>query len=263
MELLDALNLMRLKLGLHDYCTCTYDYEEICKLVDVSGNGCKGKEVKNIGTNELWESIVCRKDEFAEWHARDCLFGLCDDCGVDYLPICPIEEEGTSDIKVFWKRFEMKTIVTSQREEKQKSHLAYKSTTSDKFIDYLKLKLQFFVQHDFVARWQDQQFKKSLENIPIDEIISVIDFAENYSFEIQNEVQSMHWQNFQVSIHVQICWTQNPNPDPTNPNTNALMKYHFYISNDKKHNSYFVQHYLNLHWKDLHQSSFHPKKHWI
>jgi hypothetical protein len=97
-----------------------------------------------------------------------------------------------------------------------------------------------------------------LENIPADGIVSVIDFAENYSFEIQNEVQSMHWQNYQVSILVQIYWTRNPNLDLSDPSTNALMKYHFHISHDKKHDSYFVQHCLNLHWKDLHQSGFFP-----
>jgi hypothetical protein len=85
-----------------------------------------------------------------------------------------------------------------------------------------------------------------LENIPADGIVSVIDFAENYSFEIQNEVQSMHWQNY------------HPNLDLSDPSTNALMKYHFHISHDKKHDSYFVQHCLNLHWKDLHQSGFFP-----
>jgi len=173
MELLEALNLMRLKLRLHDFCTYTCDYEEICKPIEVSGNGCQGKEVRYIGTTELWKLIVCPKDEFAEWHAQDCLFG---DCDVDYLPIFPIEEDGSS------------YIVTSRGQEKQKLHLAYKSTTFDEFIAYLKPKFQFFVQHNFVARWQDHQFKKSLQNIPNDGIVSVIDFVENYSFEIQNEV---------------------------------------------------------------------------
>jgi len=108
MEFLDGLNLMRLKLRLHNFYTCTCDCEEICKPVEVSGNGFEGKEVRYTRTTELWESIVCPKDEFTEWHARDCLFSLCDNCGVDYLPMCLIEEEGTSTIKVSWKRFEMK-----------------------------------------------------------------------------------------------------------------------------------------------------------
>jgi len=29
------------------------------------------------------------------------------------------------------------------------------------------------------------------------------------------------------------------------------MKYHFYISNDKSHDNYFVQHSLLLHWQKM------------
>ena len=34
-----------------------------------------------------------------------------------------------------------------------------------------------------------------------DTVVFVIDFAENYSFEIQNEVQSMHWHLYQITWH--------------------------------------------------------------
>jgi hypothetical protein len=59
-----------------------------------------------------------------------------------------------------------------------------------------------FVHQNFVSRWQDQQFKECLKHFPSDTIISMIDFAENYSFEIQNEMQSMHWHSYQVTILV-------------------------------------------------------------
>ena len=67
------------------------------------------------------------------------------------LPLCFVEEEGTSSIKVAWKRFEMKTIMTSRGVEKQKLHLAYKYITFDVLIEYLKPKFNFFRQHNFLA----------------------------------------------------------------------------------------------------------------
>ena len=97
----------------------------------------------------------------------------------------------------------------------------------------------------------------------VDGIVSVIDFAENYSFEVQNKVQSMHWHSYQVSILVQISWTRNPNPNPLDPSTNTLMRYNFYISDNKIHENYYVQHCLNLHWQSLHESDFYSKQHWI
>ena len=157
----------------------------------------------------------------------------------------------------------MKEIVTKKGLERKKLCLIYKTTSSTAFLEYSKPKLQGFIKHNFVARWKDAQFKKSLENILVDGIVSVIDFAENYSFEVQNEVQSMHWHNYQVSILVQISWTRNPNPNPMDPTTNTMMRYNFYISDDKSHDSYFVQHCLNLHWKSLHDFGFYPKQHWI
>lgn len=41
------------------------------------------------------------------------------------------------------------------------------------------------------------------------------------------------------------------------------MEYHFYISDDKKHDSYFVQHCLQLHWDSLTEGGFRPRNHWI
>jgi hypothetical protein len=37
------------------------------------------------GTTSLWESIVCPKGDFEEWHKRECLYGECFHCGVSNL----------------------------------------------------------------------------------------------------------------------------------------------------------------------------------
>jgi hypothetical protein len=37
------------------------------------------------GTTSLWESIVCPKGDFEEWHKRECLYGECSHCGVGNL----------------------------------------------------------------------------------------------------------------------------------------------------------------------------------
>jgi hypothetical protein len=45
-------------------------------------------------------------------------------------------------------------------------------------------------------------------------MVSVVNFAENYTFETQNEVQSMHWHNYQINILVHIMYHHNPHLDP-------------------------------------------------
>jgi hypothetical protein len=91
----------------------------------------------------------------------------------------------------------------------------------------------------------------------------MLDFAENYNFEILNEIQSMHWHSYQVTILVQITWYRNPHADPLDDDSKTLMKYNFYVSNDKAHDNYFVQYFLDSHWADLQGCREVLKKHII
>jgi hypothetical protein len=50
----------------------------------------------------------------------------------------------------------MEKIITKKGEERKKLQLVYKKTTSNQFLSYLKPKLQEFVRHSFVAKWEDE-----------------------------------------------------------------------------------------------------------
>jgi hypothetical protein len=56
------------------------------------------------------------------------------------------------------------------------------------FLDSLWPKLQQLIIHNFVARWQDTQFRLAMANLPFDYNLSHIDFIENYTFQIHNEI---------------------------------------------------------------------------
>jgi hypothetical protein len=71
-------------------------------------------------------------------------------------------------------------------------------------------------------------------------MVSVIDFVENYSCEIQNKVQSMHWHSYQYTILVHISWIWNPHPHLDDENSMTVMKCNFYIFDAKIHDGYFV-----------------------
>jgi hypothetical protein len=73
--------------------------------------------LEDVGSNAC---IVCPWDEFLEWHAWDCLLGECENCGVENLPIFPIEEEGSSRHLVRWKQFSLQNIMTNKKEEQKK-----------------------------------------------------------------------------------------------------------------------------------------------
>jgi hypothetical protein len=92
--------------------------------------------------------------------------------------------------------------------------------------------LQHFVKHNFVARWEDKHFKKCIKYFPANIVVSIVDFAENYSF----EMQSMHWHTYQISILVHINFHHNPTLDPYDEDSKILTKYHFYISDFEENN---------------------------
>jgi len=74
-------------------------------------------------------------------------------------------------------------------------------------------------------------------------VISCIDFFENYTMKIQNEIHNIHWHNFQVmNILVHVTYQSNPYYDHVKPNSKVLKEVHYYVSNDISHDTQFVQH---------------------
>jgi hypothetical protein len=65
------------------------------------------------------------------------------------------------------------------------------------------------VLHNYVAHWQDVWFKEVLSTVSNDMVISCIDLSENYTMKVQDEIQNMHWHNFQVTILVHILSLQS------------------------------------------------------
>jgi len=69
----------------------------------------------------------------------------------------------------------------------------------------MRLKLQKIVVHNYIAHFQDEQYKLCLNIFPHDSISFMVDFIENYTFQEFNEILKMHWHSFQISILVHIC----------------------------------------------------------
>jgi len=171
---------------------CSYNCEEVYQSTNLDSYVCVGNMATYPGLTTLWELVVYPCQKNSKWHARECLLGECENCGVENLPIYLVEKDALSNSSISWKQFSLKKIVTKKGKEKKKLKLIFKSTSSIEFIDYLKPKLQYFVHHNFVSCWQDWQFKKRLKHFLTNIIVSMVNFAKNYNFEVWNEVQKMH-----------------------------------------------------------------------
>lgn len=57
------------------------------------------------------------------------------------------------------------------------------------------------IPHDYIKNEQSSFFKTTKNNLKEGEFLVICDFSENYSFVLQDEVQSHHWNVKQTTIH--------------------------------------------------------------
>ena len=55
--------------------------------------------------------------------------------------------------------------------------------------------------HHFIAKAQANHLKIAKKNLSENELIILLDFAENYSFVARDAVHEFHWENSQATLH--------------------------------------------------------------
>ena len=68
------------------------------------------------------------------------------------------------------------------------------------FVSSFRAAIYSYIAHAHGAKWQDRQFRACLASFPIGVVVSVVDFAENYTFAPQNEIQSEYYFSEQVRL---------------------------------------------------------------
>ena len=174
-------------------------------------DSCHATNNKYSSVTELWRSAVCSIENTAKWHKLSCLMRKCKDC--PQPPFCPRGLSDAGDTLVRWKAYEYVTEETNKAGPKKRIKLLYKDNPPSVVIQQFNFHLNTFITHNFNNYWQHTQFKECIGSFPEDVVVSVVDSAKNYTFKIQNEIQSMHWYNDQCTILVQICyWKENGVP---------------------------------------------------
>jgi hypothetical protein len=127
-------------------------------------------------------------------------------------------------------------------------------------VNFIKPTLQKFIRHNYIARWQDAQAGLALSSLREGDLLSHLDFAENYTFQVQDEVQSEYYRSVSFTFLVHIT---NRVVIDTNTNESTVLKEtYFYVSDDKRHDNFFVQHCLLLYWTWLQEMGV-TLKHYI
>jgi hypothetical protein len=259
--LLRALNEFRKDpSGIHAACSC--DCQQVCSKRDdlTSTSGCSASLQIYESFSGFWSSILCLIGPRCFWYNRECSLGECPHCGVDTLKICPVELECTQLLP--WKSIGYEIIGQGEDgREKKSPKVMYNETALMEFFRYLKPKLKAFIRHKYFTQWQNQQFQEDLEELPDDTVLSCIDFSENYSMKVQDEIQSMHRRSTQISLLVMITYRVNPAFDSSIHESRLLKDVHYFVSDDTSHDTMYVQHAFMLQWGFLRAQGCFPTHH--
>jgi len=142
-----------------------------------------------------------------------------------------------------WQKYESIGAGRNDRQgrEIKKLRMMSVNTTRFEFWSYFKDILQEFPIHQFQATWQKEQLKNITSHLPNNQIVMIHDYAEDFTCEMQDEIQSEYFGRNEIAIHVTILYRHKTSHDRLNDN-NIIKEYIFCIFEENTHDRDSVHH---------------------
>ena len=139
---------------------------------------------------DLLEKIVCSVND------RKCMLHLCESCsgklGLEqYLSDLFCLHDFDSDDMMTYKQWA----------HTDRTAIFCITASVQEFIQTACNSFESLRQHHFIAKAQSSYLSTLKEDLEGDQAVIMLDFAENYSFVVQDEVQGFHWNNAQATLH--------------------------------------------------------------
>ena len=99
-------------------------------------------------------------------------------------------------------------VIYTQWDTTDRATLSKMVADAPTFIIKLTDSLYDLQPHSFLSREQAKYLNHLKENLDESSIIFLGDFAENYSFVVQDEIQSFHWNNMMCTLHPVVIFYQ-------------------------------------------------------
>ena len=174
--------------GTHSVCVCT-----IHQNIKLMFSGARLSEIMmpdgvNLSTyHHCLASILCNPP------LPTCYLGECTSCpGVSKL---------RDDLTTLLDENLIDNITFKQWVSVDRSTLETYTKSVDEFVDTFCEKLELLRPHSFIAAQQASFYSDCKAGLALREIVVTVDFAENYSFVLQDAAQGFHWNNSQATIH--------------------------------------------------------------
>ncbi|KAK3913425.1 ARL14 effector protein [Frankliniella fusca] len=174
--------------GTHVVCVCTYHQNP--KLMF------RAAGLHNI--DGLSSEVDCLKYFLCDNPTESCHLRSCEDCP-DGLQLQEM-------IELYFAEEMIEDIKYNQWKSTDRSEMASITCSGEEFIDDFFKQLQLLVTHDFIAHQQSSFYREKMKNLEEGEVIINADFAENYTYVIQESAQSHYFSNKQATIHPFMCY---------------------------------------------------------
>ena len=213
--------------GTHNVCVCT-SHQNVKLMVAALG-------ISGLTYRDLIDHAVC------DATSGDCMMQMCADCpkedGVlQFLNIVLGKNMGANsrdsdDEDDFEDEIRYKQWVSTDR-----CTLVEVVESREDFLKNLSRKISQLSKHHHLAEEQSAHFKNLKASVQPGEAVIVGDFSENYSFTVQDEIQSFHWDAAQCTIHpFVVYWREN--------DTERHQSFCF-VSDETKHSASMVYEFL-------------------
>ncbi len=126
------------------------------------------------------------------------------------------------------------TIKVKQWVSTDRPELVFQHLSFPEFCDLVLTQLLILIPHHYYTIEQAKYFKQRKESLSPSEVIVVLDFAENYTYTIQDEIQSNYFNKQQLSIHPACLYYKDEKGE-------TKEKSFCYVSEDTNHDAAFVQ----------------------
>lgn len=179
-----------------DTCCCRYHVE--FQLLYDSFRRLHGYDgLVPVSPRDFIHSLLCGREDGDSYHQLACVEGKCAHCGgLAKFPALDLVLQ--EDEVVSWQRYEYHIYTGQSGASSRRLQLTPHSGPRLAFVSSFRAAIYPYIAHAHGAKWQDRQFRACLASFPIGVVVSVVDFAENYTFAPQQEIQSEYYFSEQV-----------------------------------------------------------------
>jgi len=122
-------------------------------------------------------------------------------CCLGEFELCEKEEELRLRIETLYDETCMDEIAFKRWTHTDRSNLETVVKKIDDFLSEFFQCIKLYQHHAFITRAQSTFYSDTKQDMKEGEVLVVCDFAENYSFVVQDEIQSFYWNNEMATVH--------------------------------------------------------------